>query len=69
MRCRRNRPIKDELDVGLFSRSDRLVVEQDDARAGFRRGMMKSDGEPLADQLFLSWQDANASVDAIGWRV
>ena len=69
MRCCGDRPIKDELDVGLFSRSDRLVVEQDDARAGFRRGMMKSDGEPLTDRLFLGWQDANARVDAIGWRV
>ena len=69
MRCRRNRSIKDELDVGLFSRSDRLVVEQDDARASFGRGMMKSDREPLTDRLFLGWQDADARVDAIGWRV
>ena len=69
MGCRGDRPIKNELDVGRFSWSDRLVVEQDDARAGFRRGMMKSDWEPLTDRLFLSWQDSNARVDAIGWRV
>ena len=69
MRCCRNRSIKDELDVGLFSRSDRLVVEQDDARANFRCGMVKSDREPLTDRLFLSWQDADARVDAIGWSV
>ena len=43
MGCCSDRSIKDELDVGLFSGSDWLVVEQDDARAGFRRGMMKSD--------------------------
>ena len=69
MSCCCDRPIKNELDVGRFSRSDRLVVEQDDARAGFRRGMMKSDWEPLTDRLFLGWQDSDARVDAIGWRV
>ena len=69
MRRCSDRPIKDQLDVGLFSGSDRLVVEQDDARAGFRRRMMKSDREPLTDRLFLGWQDANAGVDTVGWRV
>src|SRR3984957_12484731 len=69
MRRSSNRPIKDELDVGLFSRSDRLVVEQDDARAHFRRSMMKSDREPLTDCLFFTWQDTEAGVDPVGWRM
>ena len=69
MGCGSDRPIEHELDVGRFSRSDRLVVEQDDARADFRRGMMQSDWEPLTDRLFLSRQDSHARVDAIGRRV
>src|SRR5580692_2693816 len=69
MGCCGDRPIKDELDVGLFSGSDRLVVEQDDARAGFCRCMMKSDREPLTDRLFFGWQNADARVDAIARRV
>ena len=69
MSRRSNRSIEDKLDVGLFSRSERPVVEKDDARAGFGRGMVKSDREPLTDRLFLGWQDTDAGVDAIGWRV
>ena len=69
MCCCGDRPIKDELDVGLFPGSDRPVVEQDDARAGFRRSMMKSDREPLTDRLFLGWQNTHACVDTIGRRV
>jgi hypothetical protein len=58
-----NRPIKDELDVGLFSGSDRPVVKKDDARARFRRGMMKPDREPLPTGFFSVGQDADAGVD------
>ncbi len=69
MGCCGDRPIKDELDVGLFSRSNRRFVEEDDARSSFRGGMMKSYREPLTERLFLDGQDADAGVDAIGWRV